>query len=262
MSNLERNQNLIPIVTKVSYRYAKSITGYLVGKIKYHRIVEFADDYWLNIYFTPGTANFEEPAIKTPAGTLYDQRLTISAPGQVINHFQSLEALEEIPVIIKITYCNGTEKLMGSPDNPVIFNSNYREDAKLAADQYQFRCQAQERAFIYDNFFYQGILTIGNLDENFGYWKVGYTEYPLGNLLPQFADIERLTWKDDDKEIIIIFLSDIFSSYQQQNPCLQLVINDTTYTLIKLDNKYAKLDFPTNPFPAVGETCSIKLLLL
>lgn len=149
--NIEKPNRQGAAICKIEYRYAQSIASYVMGASPHHRIVTFDEEYWLNIYFSPGTAAYSEPQIPNANGPLFDQQLQMKFPGHMSEHLAYLERMDELPVIVRFSYSDGVQKLMGSPDNPVIFNSAYRDDAKSASDEFKFRCMAPHRAYLYES---------------------------------------------------------------------------------------------------------------
>lgn len=149
--SLDKPSNLVASILKVEYRFAKNIATFTKGSTKYHRRITFTDDdYWLNIYHTPGTATFSEPKVETDHGNIFDQQLSVKMPAVTQAYIQKLENMDEIPVIIRFTYSDGLQKIMGSDKNPVIFNSNYQESKESTSDTFTFRCQATHRAYFYE----------------------------------------------------------------------------------------------------------------
>jgi len=100
------------------------------------------------------------------------------------------------------------------------------------------------------NYLYEGTLTVGEFETNFG-----YVESIHGSITPLNSNFTALIW-DSSKNIMGLGLltEECYST-------MDVYINGTKYTFI-VENFYEsyRLDFITsNPFPTTGETCIIQI---
>jgi hypothetical protein len=81
---------------------------------------------WEEIYFTPGTGSHQEGSQDSDAGTSFNQRLTFSIPKNRSDIAARLISMKLERLIVKATYCNGSVKIVGSVDTPLIFHFDTR----------------------------------------------------------------------------------------------------------------------------------------
>lgn len=134
---MNKNQNLIPVICKIEYQQSRNIDSITKNEDRFKRSVTMVAGFnWVEIYFSPGTAKFEEKTKRGKAGPLYNQKLTFKFPGEDDDKTEGINDLINIPVIFKLTYNNSNSKILGSLDNPVKIDHDYSSDNK--ATQYDF----------------------------------------------------------------------------------------------------------------------------
>jgi len=72
---------------------------------------------WEQIYFVDGTALFKEPAINTDAGTIYNQQLNLTLPGDDQEHQEKIISYMNKPVVIRFDYDDDSKKIIGDLNN-------------------------------------------------------------------------------------------------------------------------------------------------
>lgn len=77
---------------------------------------------YLDVWFTPGSGEFEEPEDKDPAGFYYKPRLSLAVAKDDPELVASLALLREYRYFVALFKDgNGLTKLVGSPDTPLVF---------------------------------------------------------------------------------------------------------------------------------------------
>jgi len=146
-----KSNSLIPVITHIMYQYQENFTMFAKSEKPFHVEVGLADGlFWIPVYFVPGSAELAEPSAEHAQGKLYNQLLKYRVPGDDSADLARLERLHTLPVIIKITFSDGIERIMGAPDNPALYASDFASSAKSTGANAAFRCQASHRLRILD----------------------------------------------------------------------------------------------------------------
>jgi len=97
------------------------------------------------------------------------------------------------------------------------------------------------------NYLYEGTLTVGEIETNFG-----YAESIHGSISPLNSNFTVLIW-DSSKSLfqLTLLTEECYST-------IDVYINGIKYTLSS-DNGYYVLEPISNPFPVVGETCIVQI---
>lgn len=144
-----KSNSLVPMITHIMYQFPENIESYSPGSKHHHVEVILKDDkYWIPVYFAPGSAEYSEPSIEDPNGKIFNQQLKFRVPGDNTDELTMLENIDTLPVILKITYSNGNEKIMGEPENPAIYISDYSSNAKATGSTHIFKSQSSKRIYV------------------------------------------------------------------------------------------------------------------
>lgn len=128
---MNKNQNLIPVICRIEYQQSRNIDSINKNEDQFKRSVTMVTGFdWIDIYFSPGTAKFEEKTKRGKAGLLSNQKLIFKFPGEDDDKSENIDELINIPVILKLTYNNSKSKLLGDLNNPVKFDQDYSSDNK------------------------------------------------------------------------------------------------------------------------------------
>lgn len=123
---IEKNENLANRICSVYIALCSNISNVAEGYSgQYFRSVVFLTGSWNEIYFTKGTASYEEPAKDSASGILYNQALKIFFPGSDPDNMEEFEAYIGKPIVVKFKYNNGKEKIIGDLDNPAKMLPSY-----------------------------------------------------------------------------------------------------------------------------------------
>jgi len=134
---MNKNQNLIPLICQIHYQQSRNVDSITKNEDRFKRSITLvAGSEWEEIYFSPGTAKFEEKTKRNKAGILYNQKLSFKFPGEDDDNIEAISNLVIIPVILKVTYNNGKSKIIGDLNNPVKVDQDYSSDNK--AIQFDF----------------------------------------------------------------------------------------------------------------------------
>jgi len=105
--------------------------------------ITFEDGYnWSNFEHTLDTIKFSDDDDFVNAGLLFNQKLLISFAGDDLEAQSEIINLLYEYLIIKITYHNGAEKLIGSLKQPVIVNRKFSSQGFTTKRNFTFTCKA------------------------------------------------------------------------------------------------------------------------
>lgn len=146
---LDKNSNRLPIITNVFYLPVELISAISIYSsdrfIKNVYLV--AEAAPLEIYFSPGSAIFEEKDKQDDAGLLHEQSLKMNFPGDDNDNPTLFDALRNHPLLVVFQYNDGTKKFFGCPENGARFAKSSRFDVKNAGSEFTFSCSSQETAW-------------------------------------------------------------------------------------------------------------------
>jgi hypothetical protein len=143
-----KNQNTVPIITKLQYQFPQNISSFEIGSTPQHRTISFSNgEAWKDLYFTPGTPDFSQTSKRTSSGKIYNQTLSFSSPGDDPVSDSEMEKIEELMCVAKITYSDGTAKIIGSDKNSANFSNNFKSDSKATKNSFAIKCSSITKAF-------------------------------------------------------------------------------------------------------------------
>ncbi|MFZ4463090.1 MAG: hypothetical protein ACOYN5_04545 [Bacteroidales bacterium] len=147
--SLTRKNTPFLIITKVMYQFVSNVLTIETGSTPFTRRVTFVTGTsWLDIPFSPGTASFAEPEVKTNHGPQFNQLLKIRFSEDTADFVADLQKIDMLPFIVKITLSDGSSKIIGTIGNPARHLSNFITDRDHTADEFSFSCTSQHRAYI------------------------------------------------------------------------------------------------------------------
>jgi len=148
---MNKNQNLIPAICKIEYQEKRNIDSITKNEDRFKRSVTMVAGFdWLEIYFSPGTAKFEEKTKRGKAGLLFNQKLTFKFPGEDDDETEGINDLINIPVILKLTYNNDKAKILGSLDNPVKIDQDYLSDSRATQSDFVIEHESSHPAYWFE----------------------------------------------------------------------------------------------------------------
>ena len=83
---------------------------------------------WKKIYFTPETCSAESVSKDDDAGIFYTNSIEFEYHGENAETSNILEYLVNVPILVIATNLNGTERLFGTPQNPVKLRYNQKTE--------------------------------------------------------------------------------------------------------------------------------------
>jgi len=118
-----KNENLAQEICSVFYEFIRNVEsiaqGSVTGAVSTSRTVTFkSGGAWNEIKFTPGSAKLSETPSRESAGSVYDQQLVFSVPGEDSASLQDMDDIIDQPILVRIVYTSSQVKLLGSLDNP------------------------------------------------------------------------------------------------------------------------------------------------
>lgn len=144
----EKNQNRVPVITKLQYQFPHNIASFVIGSTNQHRVITFSGvEVWKDLYFTPNSANIAQPSKRLAAGKIFNQALSFSSPGEDPTSDAEIAKIEELEAVVRIEYNDGRVKIIGSDKNPARLNTNFKSDNDATKSTFAFECDAIAKAY-------------------------------------------------------------------------------------------------------------------
>lgn len=148
---MNKNQNLVPVICRIEYQQVRNIVSIDKNEDNFKRSVILGTSLdWIEIYFSPGTAKFEEKTKRGNAGVLYNQKLTFKFPGEDDDTAADINDLINIPLILKLTFNNSKSKIVGDLNNPVKFDQDYASDDKSTESGFVIEHESSHAAYWFE----------------------------------------------------------------------------------------------------------------
>ena len=145
--SLTKNSNLVPVICNVYFSPIEDVDSIFSGTDRFHQIVVFnSGKSWQEIYFTPGTAEFNEKPKDNDAGTLFEQSLKFIFPGEDESNASAFDQVMDRPVLVKMQYSNGILKILGTKEIPARLSLVSQVTPKSTGAQFEFNRSAPEKA--------------------------------------------------------------------------------------------------------------------
>ena len=131
---------------KVSIALVEDVSAINRLTDRYHLQVVFkSGKSWQDIYYTPGTGELSASLKETDAGILWEQTFKMSLPGDGETNLSKFNSLIDRPIVVKITYSDGTVRMLGNLRIPARLSSNFVINAKSSAIRsLTFSCLADD----------------------------------------------------------------------------------------------------------------------
>lgn len=116
----DKNTNLVQNVCKIQYQFIENVESISRGSSNFHAIVTLSvDNDWLDLYHSPASVSLEEPFLRTNAGRLYEDKITLKYPGEDEDTIEEIDNLVGPGLILRLHFSNGRSKVIGDIANPV-----------------------------------------------------------------------------------------------------------------------------------------------
>ncbi len=143
----EKNNQPAQIIVSIHYQYFKNIAAIEKSNTaNLFSILFIGTSVWKKIYFTPSSANFSQKPKKTDAGTLYHQTLQFNSPGENADDQEELAKLNDLKIVCRLEYSDGTAILIGTDKIPAYLSDDYSSDEKSTGSSFQITCKSPKRA--------------------------------------------------------------------------------------------------------------------
>ena len=147
--SISKNSNINPVICKIQFVLLKNISAINKGSDNFYRRIQFNSGFGFeDMYFTPGTAVFNEPLKNTADGDIFEQSLSFFFPGDDKDNPTLLFPFIKNYAVFKITYSSGVVKLIGNFDNPAFAKFSFSGNDKTGRN-FKVECSSPYPAFIY-----------------------------------------------------------------------------------------------------------------
>jgi len=104
----------------------------------------FAGRDWKELYNTTGSADFEESESEKDEGILYTQTISINFPGDSNENRTKFEELRNKPLLLRLVFTEGYEKLLGNLENPVFLTKKQKSSNFVNTYEIKFKHNSVE----------------------------------------------------------------------------------------------------------------------
>lgn len=146
---IPKNTNLVQLICKLYYGLPDEISSIYEdpAKDEFHKIVTFkTGKVWKDLYFTPGSADFQEQEKQDDAGPVFDQALKFILPGEDDTLEALLDVLRTRCVVIRMEYMSGASKLIGDLDHVPVFLQKIITNTKMTGIEVTFTLLSSDPA--------------------------------------------------------------------------------------------------------------------
>lgn len=148
---MEKNASLYSNITDVRYQTIDHINSVSPGESEFTRVVNFKSGYdWEKLYRSPGSASLREEHKVTGSGHYFDQKLSLNFPGFSQTNLEDFHYLDNRPLVLKLTFSDGTVKVMGSLDQPARINTIFQSSSTTRGTRIDFTCESSFRCMIHE----------------------------------------------------------------------------------------------------------------
>lgn len=125
---MEKAKNLHDDIKTIEYIFYDQVNSITDASILGFTSISISGS-WNSLYFTPGSASFTEKTENTNGIPLTEQKLTLSHPGSDDQTPSNISDIVRKPVILRISYYSGKQKLVGNFINPVVLTATEQNHA-------------------------------------------------------------------------------------------------------------------------------------
>ncbi len=138
-----KNTNLNSIICGILYCFPEEVLSIADGRSEYHKIITLVTGKtWKQIYFTPGSADFQEPQKIDDPGSVFEQKLKFVFPGENESNAITISEISNRPILVLLTYNIGRAKFIGDLDNPARLLPTVQTNPKVTNRQMEITCTA------------------------------------------------------------------------------------------------------------------------
>lgn len=117
MNTIEKNSKITNHICQIFWNLANDVYS-LVKNTNHAAVITFINNDWTEIYITP-PAQLDEKSESDFSGQIFKSILSFMFPGEEDSNAEAFKQLLGKGLVLKLVYDNGTEKLLGSTNNPV-----------------------------------------------------------------------------------------------------------------------------------------------
>jgi hypothetical protein len=117
MTTIEKNTKITNHICRIYWNLASDIAS-LVKTSNFTAVISFLTGSWTEIYITP-PAQLDEKSESGFSGQIIKSTITFHFPGEESTNAEAFAQLLGRGLVLRLVYDNGTEKLLGTKDNPV-----------------------------------------------------------------------------------------------------------------------------------------------
>lgn len=107
-------------ICKIFYNFKDNVNSITNNPDRFHKKVEFTKGMWFEIQTQKAKINYSEPPEKNVNGVFYNRKLNIIFPSEKDADLELFENLSLNELVLKLEYNNGSAKLFGDLQQPVI----------------------------------------------------------------------------------------------------------------------------------------------
>lgn len=142
---IDKNSITLLTICRLYVAPIVDVSSFNDGSSRFYKIITFKSlKRWLEIYFTPGSAQFTEKEKEEDAGNLVEQSLKFTFPGEDLDSTSLLVQLERQQLIVLMSIDGTFPKVFGSLENGARLKRSSQITPKGSATECEIICSAQQ----------------------------------------------------------------------------------------------------------------------
>jgi hypothetical protein len=141
---IDKNSSRLLPVCKIFVVPVTDVNTFAEGSSRFRRTITLkTGKEWLEIYFTAGTAKYNEKEKEEDAGSLIEQTLKFSFPGEDSDTASLIASISLRQLIVLMSISGSTPKVFGSLENGARLKINRELSAKGSSTECEISCKSE-----------------------------------------------------------------------------------------------------------------------
>lgn len=143
---MEKSASLFSNVSKIQYQLHNNVTSTDPGYEPNHIFVVFSSGTWLDFFSTAGSLNLKESPSFRNGNRYWSYEVSGYLPDASKDKDEELELIDSAYLILKLTFPDGRERIIGNKDIGVKFQAPYTSEKSGTGFNFSFNCVMNRRA--------------------------------------------------------------------------------------------------------------------
>ncbi|TSA24361.1 MAG: hypothetical protein D4R67_12000 [Bacteroidetes bacterium] len=142
---IDKNTNDLLIISRLFITPIDDVSSFSDGTDRFRKTITFkTGKAWKEIYLSPGITQFSEKEKEEEAGTLVEQTLKFSFPGEDSDTGSLIEEIERRQLIVLMSIDGSTPKVFGCLENGARLKRLTQISPKGSTTECEITCTAQQ----------------------------------------------------------------------------------------------------------------------